>query len=427
MIPRSEISKEETTSTDHEHPADNKVVEMMWWAAFLIGLSLSLPLSATLIAAKFFDLRFNSPTLSYAFPSFFAATFLGTKLVAAVINRAVAARRGGERKGGWMLPVEWSVSGLAGVVFLMILCLVQTFANGELLFAMILTLSVLMAGLTSLPETGALAALSRLPPQVTQAVFMGQGLAAIWTSGISLLFQVFLPPRFANYIAVVNYVISLLVVVACAYKWHRSTVVGAVRSDDVEAPPKMTTSTAPSTSSVIAVASKIPFQIATVSLSNILSMTIFPFMVNKTQPTTIPANLFYPLAFFVSSLADMLGRVIPGWIPHARQHFRTIFAISWSRLLVLALFLAGNLQIDGKALRFNFYQSDLAFFFGLVVSGVVHGGATTMSAMQVPFMVDAHEQGTAASLLGLIGMGGAFTGCLLSLTLAFGMKKFGVV
>lgn len=415
MIPRS--NKKHDLLNDETPPQDNK----MWTMAFLTGLSLSLPLSATLIAARFFDKRFNSPDLSYAFTSFFAAVFLGTKLGVALLERLLAAIRG--QQMNTMVPVKWSVSGLALTVLLMVLTCLQSRFEGIVLFLAILTLSVVMAVLTSLTETGALARLSAMPPKMTQAVFLGQGLAGIWTAGVSLMFQVFLPAWLAPHFALVNYSISFFVVITCAFYWHNDTdtivdeeqSVSDNESHDVISIPQ---------SSTASIVMKIPVQIVTVLLSNILSMTMFPFMVNKTEPSFISNALFHPLAFFISNFADMLGRLVPNLMPKFRRHRHAIFLISLSRFLVLIAFMTGNLHVNGQLVRTSLYKSDLVFFVGLMVSGVVHGAATTMSAMQVPFMVDPEEQGQAAALLGRCGMGGAFLGCLVSLTLAFALKSF---
>lgn len=405
----------------------------MWATAFLTGLSLSLPLSSTLIAARFFDGRFKSPGLSYAFTSFFAATFLGTKLAVAVIGRFLVSSA--RRNRTTPVPVRWALSGVSVTVLLMVLTLLQEQFEGYWLFGLILTLSVALATLTSFTESGALSKLSAFPPQTTQAVFLGQGVAGIWTATISLLFQVVLPSWLAPHFAIVNYTIAFFVVTYCAFQWHHldSIKKATIESDAAsvednepvssDAESQTTTISIPQTPTS-SIATKIPLQIITVLLSNILSMTMFPFMVNKTQSVTLSAATFHPLAFFVSNLADMVGRLVPGWIPTARRHPRAILAVSLTRVLVFLALLTGNLIIDGHQLSISLYQSDTVFFVALMVSGVVHGAATTMSAMQTPFMVDPEEQGQAAALLGQCGMGGSFTGCLVALSLAYALKLY---
>ena len=396
-----------------------KANSMLWLTGLLTGLALSLPLNANLIAARFFDRRFNDPSLSYAFTSFYAAVFLGTKFIGVLTGMSQTSNNNKMSN-----KASKSVGGLAAkllaIVLCMVLLIVQPWVNGYMLFMLIMIVTVAQAMYTSSLEVAALSTLTVADPTATQAVFLGHGAAGIWSAGVSLLFRVALPAYLANQAAVFNYAVSLLVVGLCAYLWRifdSADIVEELPTVQVQVERDQSTST-------LAIAKKLKVEIVAILLASAQALTMFPFLINKTAPVEHTPDVFYPLAFFASNAADMFGRMIPGWFRHRKGQGKWVLLLQIFRLTAFFVLLVGNLRIQSRALPFQLYASDTVFFVTLIISGVINGVVYTMTSMLVPIRLqDPDEQNRGAAIVSMTQMGGAFAGSLNALTLAYALAS----
>lgn len=408
-MPNSKVQDIELQSSLTLQPVASGLLRL---TALLTGLSISLPLSSTLIAARFFDVRFEDAQVSYAFTSLYAAVFIGIKFLTVIAQTMFVNRQSSANVKNYLL-------GLAASLLCLLLLLVSSGVKGLELAGLIILLTLIKAVLISLIETSALALFAGCSSTITQSVFIGQGMAGIWTAGVSLFFQ-FLPGANDSFFAIANYGLSLVIVVGCAISW----MFGASKLPSP--PPSKSDGRRMQMTTIKSLGSKMTDLIAIVWFSNVFAMTMFPLLINKTQPVNLSTRLFYPVVFLVSNFADLLGKWLPSVIstqPKSGSTLsQTVVLTVSSRVLVFVAIITGNVLVDERKLPWKLYSSDMALLLWVLVSGVTHGFVTTLSAMRAPLRVP-EDESLAATLLSLCSVGSSFVGSLLSLVLAYTLKS----
>lgn len=164
-----------------------------------------------------------------------------------------------------------------------------------------------------------------------------------------------------------------------------------------------------------------------------VNLTIFPALVSVTESTgaklkdasPFQRDLFVPLAFLIVSAADFAGKMVVS-LEIVRKWDRLPFtAMSISRILLIPLFLLGNIHIKGRPLILpNILASDTIFFSLLTFAFVGGSYITTIIMVTAPKKLDITEQSRATVLLCSAGLLGVFSGSVFSLFLKLFLRLF---
>lgn len=428
MIPRSSTCKD-----SHElEPVSGRAVVQL--AATLTGLSVSMALSAVITSQSYFEARLAGDPYAWAFTSWYALIFIGVKFAYVLVALATTDRsgsagippgRGSANRGRVMFMLQ---SALAGYILILLMCTgVFTFLKPGPLLRVLFVLTIALSLTTAKLETEAYTVFARFPSSATQAIMVGQGVAGIWSAGVALAIEALLPgvqktPTFA----LCNFGLTLALVTAGALVW----IVAAKSEyfqyhDGIGSGPVLATTTEGEPPSYMAVFVKIGSLAMTVFLSCFLATLMFPFAVISTFPVDTGAgdvgnwkrSLFRPVAFFASSLADLVGKWVPGR-PEVKSMRLPLLRLASVRVLIFGMLLAGNIRLDSRTLPWSpRLASDRLFFALLIVSGVVNGFCTTAATMRVPERVNDLERPVAARIASLCNQCGMFLGILASVLL----------
>jgi solute carrier family 29 (equilibrative nucleoside transporter), member 1/2/3 len=164
-----------------------------------------------------------------------------------------------------------------------------------------------------------------------------------------------------------------------------------------------------------------------------VNLTIFPALVSVTESTEAKSknvspfqgDLFVPLAFLIVSAADFAGKMFVS-LEFVRKLDRLPFtAMSISRILLIPLFLLGNIHIKGRPLILpNILASDTIFFSLLTFAFISGSYITTIIMVTAPKKLDITEQSRATVLLCSAGLLGVFGGSVFSLFLKLFLRLF---
>lgn len=165
-----------------------------------------------------------------------------------------------------------------------------------------------------------------------------------------------------------------------------------------------------------------------------VNLTIFPAIVSVTESVNANSKnasvfqriLFVPLAFLIVSTADFVGKMILS-VRFIRKFDKLPFkAMSICRVLLIPLFLVGNIRINGKSLIFsNVLASDTIFFFLLTLAFVGGSYISTIIMLTAPkTKLEITERSRGTVLLCSAGLFGVFAGSVFSLFLKLFLRFF---
>lgn len=292
---------------------------------------------------------------------------------------------------------------------------------------------VLMASLFSaLTEAGLLGILGQFPPQYTQVFVAGHGFAGVIVITINVISYFvagsFKDPRFA----VMYFGISTGILFTCflLFAWlqrikffkHFEIIaeeVAEVRDLEVEENMKRLQTC----SSIYEVYKKTKDYVWANFISTVIGFTVFPIFFFATHSTKCgtPAETWYhrdmfpQVALVFANIADFIGKFIPS-IPglEFKHGSHALFALS--RIVIIPIYLFGNIRFDGYQLPIKPYlANDILFFTTVTLSSMSTSYLGTVCMMWAPSKVEPKDRGLAIALIILSNGAGFCFGSSISL------------
>lgn len=164
-----------------------------------------------------------------------------------------------------------------------------------------------------------------------------------------------------------------------------------------------------------------------------VNLTIFPALVSVTESTgaklpnasAFQRDLFVPLAFLIVSAADFIGKMLLSFEFVRKMDNLPFPAMSISRILLIPLFLLGNIHIKGRPLILPAALASDTIFFSLLTFAFISGSyISTIIMVTAPKKLDITEQSRATVLLCSAGLLGVFSGSVFSLFLKLFLRLF---
>lgn len=404
-------------------PQDRK--RLVQLTAALSGLSISLPLSSVIASSQYFDARMAGSDYGYVFTCIYATMFIGIKF-GVVLWGLFTGQQLQNRQGKPGLAVFGLSAGL-----LIMLGLTVSDSTAQFLFYSLLSLTIVLSVTAAKLEAGTFGVFATFPAHIVQTVFIGQGMAGIWSSGIALLLQAAMPlVKNSQKFALFNFGFAFAIVAFCAIMWaileRSSRFFQFYTSESIKTDKTVHKSCEKSSYKQVFV--QVYDLALVIFLSTFLGMLMFPFMVNKTYPYGNNVSekwwtLFRPFGFFVASLADLAGKWSPS-IPFIHDTSVPLISIASIRVFVFIGLLLGNLQIEGRKLPWEpLLPNDVLFFILLAISGLINGLVVTLASMRAPLRFS--NDGTkarAARVISLCNLSGNLLGALSALVFAWFLK-----
>ena len=435
----------------------------IYFIIFFLGLSGHLPWNAILTAQPYFKARLIDSSFGTEFTAHFAIIFKALKLA---VFTAVSI-------GGIKINNKLCVSGSAignVLVFAIFTSMVQPGRDGlsaNSFYLITLTL-VIAAGLfLALFECGMYSILGTFPSHLTQSFMAGNAIGGI-LAALNLIINYYSAASNIYSSTKTYFVISTLVFLLSAFsfivflctdycKYYQKrlalyTVISQVnpetpqigkkheenRSNSFEPKELLRQKTAKKLESkrfddLIGLIKKLWSSNLALFIVGFVNLTIFPALVSVTESTgsnqkdasPFQKDLFVPLAFLIVSGADFLGKMVVSFKFVRKMDKLPFTAMSISRILLIPLFLLGNIYIKGRPLIIpNVLASDTIFFSLLTFAFLGGSYIATIIMVTAPKKLDITEQSRATVLLCSAGLMGVFSGSVFSLFLKLFLRLF---
>lgn len=435
----------------------------IYFIIFFLGLSGHLPWNAILTAQPYFKARLIDSSFGAEFTAHFAIIFKALKL--AVFTAVSIA--------GIKINNKLWVGGSAVgnvLVFAIFATMVQPGKDGisANTFYLITLSLVIAAGLfLALFECGMYSILGTFPSHLTQSFMAGNAIGGI-LAALNLIINfysassnIFSSTKAYFIISTLVFLLSVFsfIVFLCTdyFKYYQKrlalyTIISQVQNPHITNNPKKLEETRSNSfepkeilrnslnkyetkrfDDSVDMIKKLWSSNLALFIVGFVNLTIFPALVSVTESTgaklkdssPFQRDLFVPLAFLIVSAADFLGKMVVS-LEFVRKFDKLPFtAMSISRILLIPLFLLGNIHIKGRPLIIpNVLASDSIFFSLLIFAFIGGSYITTIIMVTAPKKLDITEQSRATVLLCSAGLLGVFSGSVFSLFLKLFLRLF---
>lgn len=394
--------------TEDLHPDPYNAV---FWNLFYQGLATMLPWNVLLFANRYFEIRLSEVPAAENFIYYFTVIFMVMKFIFFASGMSVSTGLNPR------MQIRGSI-GANAAVFAMIgaLCGLEQ-ASGSTLYYSLLVLIMLAAFCGSFLEAGFLRVLTFFPQKYTQAYLMGTGFAGVFGSFLHIFTSIGVSSAVSRSFAFVYFGISTLVTLvslllfhfmgnepAYIYYYKKGTSISSAREESVKIA-ESSDQSGVTHSTTRKVFSQISDLFFTIILLTFFNMIISPLLIVSTRSvmencTDIKKDrdLFHGVAFAISSIFDVIGKAIPA-LPFFAPRKIPFLALAAARILLIPIFLAGNVHLHDKKLPFSLYANDIAFMILIGIKALSGSFLGTLCMMWAPQRVAPIDRSLAMKLL----------------------------
>jgi equilibrative nucleoside transporter 1/2/3 len=392
---------------------------------FFQGISNLLPWNVLIFSNKYFEARLDTVPEAENFIAYFTLIFMAMKFVFLVSGISVTKRVEPDSQ------IIWSIVGNTLVFTLMGAACVMDLA-ARTFYYIILVLGSLFSAFS---EAAFLTTLTYFPAKYTQSYLVGHGFAGVAGAVLHIVSTIHSDSAASDSFAMVYFGITTGVILASLgmfyvlrslnmFKYYFRKGRGVVEAqEEAEKLAQATGIPANGHSTTMEVFKEIYDLFFTVLILVWVNLTISPMLVVMTDSVIAAAkgdtrDLFHVVAFLVSSIFDLIGKAVPAISIFAIKKM-PFLAIACARVVLLPLFLVGNVQMRNYTLPFNpLYQNDYIFMGIMALKALSGGYVGTLCMMWSPFRVKAVNRGKAVTIM-VFAIG---CGLLLGAISALGLK-----
>lgn len=389
----------------------------------LLGLAMSVPYSTVMNATKTFERRLDT-----AFFSHFSAVYLTAKFLFMVCAMIWLSCRGQMHK-----VTSVAVSALAAISLVLLMIAGWEGLAGDALYPVMLVTALVTSITSAFMEAGAYRLAGAFPPHILQALFIGSSCAGTLTSTISFILTFwFGEDRSDRLFTWLNFGIAFAIVAGAAIMWSQCQRAEYYRfyAGRLEKGGQVERRDEKQHERLIDILLRVGDLAAFVFISGIVSMVIWPFIPANTLSVVegLPGaawwqgRMFRPLAFLVSAIGGLIGKLLPSMPIFYRPHL-PFLALAVARLSLILFYMMGNVRLRGRTMLVRPLLANDAFYFILTAASSIAGGYTvTLATMCAPDRVEPADRGTVTSIMAFFAYYGDLVGTLLSTVVAVLMK-----